>query len=233
MAKNFAKALDATHSFLHQMGAKVAPTRSFNFATHQGVERWLGRKTWIGANPTIRVVDDLRYLGAHITTTYDCISGTLNDRIDKAVSQLQRLRFCPASTETKIRVIATKVYAGALYGVEATQLDPAKIPRLSAAVIDTFRSPNNSHNANRFYTTLTPTKSDLDPCAQILARRVMQIRRTCAKEPGAQEKFKRVVKKYAEKHKDQEGKWPKWYTPNEREGDVSVDMTLPQPWPPE
>ena len=195
MARNFATALDATHSFLHLMGAKVAPTKSFNFATHQGVKRWLAEKTWAGTNSTIKVVDDLRYLGAHITTTYDCISGTLNDRIDKAISQLQRLRFCSASTDSKIRVIATKVYAGALYGVEATQLAPAKIARLSAAVIDTFRSRNNSHNANRFYTTLTPTKTDLDPCAQILARRVMQIRRTCAKQPGAEEKLKRVVNK--------------------------------------
>ena len=137
----------------------------------------------------------MRYLGAHITTIYDCISGALEDRISKAIAQLQRLRFCPASTETKVRVIATKVYAGALYGVEATQLAPARIARLSAAVIDTFRPRNNSHNASRFFTTLTPAKNDLDPAAQILARRVMQIRRTCSTNPEAEEKFKRTPRK--------------------------------------
>jgi len=199
------------------MGAKVAPSKSFNFATHRGVKRWLSQKTWKGIDANIQMVDDLRYLGAHITTTYDCISGTLDDRINKAITQLQRLRFCPASTETKIKAIATKIYAGALYGIEATQLGPAKIAKLSAAVIDTFKSRNNSHNANRFYATLTPAKNDLDPAAQILARRVMQVRRTCAKKPGAEEKFKRTIKKYAAIHKDQQGRWPRWYMPNDSE----------------
>ena len=68
-----------------------------------------GPETWAGISTTIKVVDDLRYLGAHITTTYDCMSGALEDRISKAITLLQRLRYCPASVETKVRVIATKV----------------------------------------------------------------------------------------------------------------------------
>ena len=81
---------------------------------------------------------------------------------------------------------------------------------------------------HRFYTTLTPAKNDLDPAAQVLARRVMQIRRTCAKKPGAEEKFKRTLKKYAEKHKDQQGRWPKWYVPKDAETEGE-----PYAWPPE
>ena len=59
MARNFALALDATHTFLHSIGAKVARTKSFNFASQRGVKRWLGQKTWKGINTTIKVVDDL------------------------------------------------------------------------------------------------------------------------------------------------------------------------------
>ena len=62
MARNFAKALDATHTLLHNMGAKVAPAKNFNFATHRGVKAWLSQKTWTGINTTIKVVDDLRYM---------------------------------------------------------------------------------------------------------------------------------------------------------------------------
>ena len=51
------------------MGARVAPTKSLNFATHRGVKAWLSEKIWKGIDTTVKVVDDLRYLGAHITTT--------------------------------------------------------------------------------------------------------------------------------------------------------------------
>ena len=33
MLTRFAKALDATHEYLHSMGAKVAPDKSYNFAS--------------------------------------------------------------------------------------------------------------------------------------------------------------------------------------------------------
>ena len=84
MASNFAKALDTTHSYLHNMGAKIAPSKSFNFATHRKVKQWLGEKTWENICSKVDVVDDLRYLGAQVTTTYDVISGTLETRLDKS-----------------------------------------------------------------------------------------------------------------------------------------------------
>ena len=139
MAENFAKALDQTHEYLHCMGAKVAPNKSFNFATHRKVKAWLADRIWPALNQTIQAVDELRYLGAHVTTTYDSVSGTIEARIDKAITQLKRLRQCPARVDMKARIIATKVYAAALYGVEAATVTPARIAKLSAAVVDTFR----------------------------------------------------------------------------------------------
>ena len=41
MASTFAKALNATHKYLHKMGAKVAPDKSYNFASSNKVRRWL------------------------------------------------------------------------------------------------------------------------------------------------------------------------------------------------
>ena len=82
------------------------------------------------------------------------------------------------------------MYAGAFYGVEAAQVSPAKLAKMSAAVIDVFRSRNNSHNADRFFATLTSAKNDLDPTVQIFTRRVLQVRRTCSKKEGADGDFK-------------------------------------------
>ena len=42
MAETFVKALNATHLYLQTMGAMVAPNKSFNFASHHKVKKWLG-----------------------------------------------------------------------------------------------------------------------------------------------------------------------------------------------
>ena len=66
-------------------------------------------------------------------------------------------------------MIHSKIYAGALYGVEAAGATPAKIASLTAAVVDVFKSRNNNHNANQFFSTIVASKSDFDPAAQIFA----------------------------------------------------------------
>ena len=192
------------------MGAMVAPNKSFNFASHHKVKTWLGEYRWLHVDGFIEVVNDLRYLGAHLTTKANTSSATLEDRIDKALIQLKKLRYCPAGTQAKIRVINGKIYAGAFYGVEAAKIAPAQMARLSAAIIDAFRVRNDNHNADRFFTTITKAKDELDPVVQVLSRRVMQIRRSSCKQKGATEMFKATLIKYASKHK-QGKRWPKWF----------------------
>ena len=81
---------------------------------------------------------------------------------------------------------------------------------LLAAAIDVFKSKNNSHNANQFFSTINKSRSDPDPAAQIFARRVMQIRRTACKKTEAEAKFQKILKTYVEKHK-RRMQWPMWY----------------------
>ena len=82
----------------------------------------------------------------------------------------------------KIRTIHTKVYAAALYCIEVAQVTPDKIGKVVAAVVYAFRSRNNSHNVDKFFTTLTHDDNELDPMVQILTRRVLQLQRACSKQ---------------------------------------------------
>ena len=91
------------------------------------------------------------------------------------------MRHCPAKSEAKARAILSKVYAGAMYGVEAASASPQTIGNLTAALRDVFKNKNNNHNANQFFAAITESKNDLDPMAQIFARRVMQVRMTACK----------------------------------------------------
>ena len=55
-----------------------------------------------------------------------------------------------------------------MYGVEAAGASPSKVANLTAGVIDVFKSRNNNHNADQFFSTITGSKNDLDPQAQLL-----------------------------------------------------------------
>ena len=58
MATTFVKTLNATHLFLHMMGLKVAPSKSFNCASHPQVKKWIDNTKWDHVQETFDVVTD-------------------------------------------------------------------------------------------------------------------------------------------------------------------------------
>ena len=63
MVGQLAKALNTTHEYLNDMGATVAPSRSYNFASDSKAAKWLQATTWDHIEAKIDVVTDFRYLG--------------------------------------------------------------------------------------------------------------------------------------------------------------------------
>ena len=80
---------------------------------------------WKHIGTKIEVIKDFRYLGAHVTTRQTPTSATMDDRWEKAMVQLKKLRTCPATVEAKAGIILAKTYAAALYGIEAARVPPA------------------------------------------------------------------------------------------------------------
>ena len=95
MASTFAKALNATHKYLHKMGAKVAPDKSYNFASTNKVRQWLRDTHWELINSSIEVINDFRYLGAHLTTRENTSSSTLDKRWGKGQAAAQATQALP------------------------------------------------------------------------------------------------------------------------------------------
>ena len=209
MVGKLAEALNATHEYLNDMGAKVAPAKSYNFTSSKKAAAWLTQTTWDHIGAKIKVDTDFRYLGAHLTTRHSPTSATMDARLEKALTQLKRLRYVPADVEAKVGIILAKTYAAALYGVEAAKVQPAKVAKLSAAVVNVFRGRNTNRNIDRFYTTLTDEAKDLDPVVQIYGRRALQVRRTCSKDKEAEKRIKETIVRYATRHK-RGATWPTW-----------------------
>ena len=95
MASTFAKALNATHKYLHKMGAKVAPDKSYNFASANKVRQWLRDTHWELINSSIEVISDFRYLGAHLTTRENTSSSTLDKRWEKGEAAAKATQALP------------------------------------------------------------------------------------------------------------------------------------------
>ena len=89
MANTFVNALNAAQKYLHMMGAKVAPDKSYNFASSNKVRRWLKTTLWEQTDSSIEVITDPRYLGAHLTTRQATSSSTLDKRWDNSKLQLR------------------------------------------------------------------------------------------------------------------------------------------------
>ena len=58
MLTRFAAALNATHKYLHHMGAKVAPDKSYNFASCVKAKKWLNDTTWKHVDSGIHGITD-------------------------------------------------------------------------------------------------------------------------------------------------------------------------------
>ena len=83
MTDHLAKAIDKTHAYLHDLGARVAPDKSYNFASTMSARKWLADTWWEGIGAKIEVVKDFRYLGAHLSSGRTCTSSTLQRRWEK------------------------------------------------------------------------------------------------------------------------------------------------------
>lgn len=193
--------------------------------------KWLAETWWTHINANIDVTKDFRYLGAHLTTAMNCTSSTLRARWQKAIAQLRRLKFAQATPDAKIKAIITKIFVAALYGVEAAEVKPTEIAKLTAAIIDVCTGRHNAHRADLFFATTGNEHQELDPAAQIFANRVLQTRRTSGKKHHLHETFQQSLVAYAEAHKV-EGKWPAWFHDAEQadtEGPDTFPIAQPQP----
>ena len=95
MLSKFAGALNATHEFLHLMAAKVAPGKSYNFASTFKAKQWLSETVWEHIGSDIQVITDFRYLGAHLTTRHAASSSTLDKRWEKGQAAIQQAKVLP------------------------------------------------------------------------------------------------------------------------------------------
>ena len=108
----FRKAFEATHRYLHRMGARLAPKKSFIFSTEKAVRSALARHRWSELDTRIEVVQHTRDLGSHVNTLLCNRSTTLTGRMANGIIMARRIARLPMGDNEKAKVIRTKASPG-------------------------------------------------------------------------------------------------------------------------
>ena len=195
MEKVFAAALKKTHTYLHDMGAKNAPAKSFNYGSTAEARQWLRDTLWSEISSAIEVVEDYRYLGAHISTDGRGHDATWVDRVAKAVATTAKIARLPIGAEDRAKVLRAKVIPAALYGVETVPTRDKQVSKLTAAFVKALTRGGPRHDVDLVFSSHTG-EVDLDPQAQILLRRIMTRRRVTAKKKSVKNQVQRILERY-------------------------------------
>ncbi len=120
MIKKFARSLTYTRDYLIDMGAKIAEGKSLNVASTKAARKWITATLWEKAGGAISVVEHLRYLGGHLTTTAKRHHGTLIQRGIVGQHMAARAGRLPAARPQQPPIIRVQVMTAACYGSEFT-----------------------------------------------------------------------------------------------------------------
>ena len=135
-AKKLSSALDATLTFLSDMGGKVAPSKSLVFSTCARTRSWLSRKFWKPIGGGIRVANHFRDLETHLNLTFMACGKTLNGRLWWATKVVKAIARVPLSYEIKAKPMRATPLAAAKYGTPAAHVGNASYVAFRAALID-------------------------------------------------------------------------------------------------
>ena len=209
MLHRFGRALQLTHTYMDDAGAKVAPDKSYNFASNETAAEWLRKTTWATIKSKIKVVRDFRYVGAHLNTMRVRKAATLDARFHKGVGMLRRLKNLHIDIADKAKAIRTVVYPATLYGIEAARTTRTKVGILAAAVKDVLYSKNDRHDTDWLFANGVNGK-DLDPEVQIFIKRMTMLRRAVEKKPSLKAKVQSIYRAYKkEAEEDTSAHWQK------------------------
>ncbi len=195
MIRRFTTGLTLTHQYVLDMGAKIAEGKSLNVVSTITARRWLSATAWDLAGGAIKVVEHLRYLGGHLTTTTKRHHSTLTQRGVVGQHMAGRAGRLPASRKQKAAIIRVKVMSTALYGIEVADFAEREYAKLSTAILAAL-TINASRKDVDWTFTVASFGSDLDPVVQTLTRRCMALRRAIAKKPHMRGKYQGIYEAY-------------------------------------
>ena len=193
---SFVEAFHATLQYIKDIGATVAPDKSYLISTNRVTRKSLRVMQWPSLNHAcIPVKLHVRDLGTHICTTEGKAANTLSRRVHQAIATLTRVRRANYPFSMKAHICRTLVLPGSLYGVEACDIPRHLVSKLRSSLA---RATNkgSTFQCNAIMFQVASYGIDLDPCAHIALRRVTMLRRYLAKFPSSHSVVDDIMRTY-------------------------------------
>ena len=107
----FKQALDESHMYLQMMGARIPPNKSTIISSVEATTNWLRTHVWknLETGATIKIVTQMRDLGAHISTGVSSYATTLQERMREATILLYKVSKLPMDFKQRASIIRTRV----------------------------------------------------------------------------------------------------------------------------
>ena len=83
--ETFVPIFNATLQYCKDLGARVAPDKSFTFSTDKKVRKKLVHHFWMPIHATLNVLRHTRDLGTHLSFGASLIGTTINNRVEEAI----------------------------------------------------------------------------------------------------------------------------------------------------
>jgi len=191
----FKEAFNATMMYLHDLGAKPAPNKCFTFSSVADTRFKLEEHYWQTLHAKVKVVSDVKDLGAHLSVTARLRGNTLKHRIERATVLATKLACFPWGWEAKRKVVDTLILPLALYGIEATPAPDSALAKLDIAIAKAIGS--YSHNSSVALSTMLAAPSrNLSTTYHALWRSCALLRRMLTKHPDLSHKTNILLNLY-------------------------------------
>ena len=180
--QKFKQAFEATHIFLADIGARLAPSKSTTFSTEKSTRKKLKSHIWATTGTNIKLIIHARDLGSHLCTTGTMCGPTLTARLKEATALIKRIGRTNFTKKIKIHLIRTSGISKALYGIEATPACERTMQGLRAAIANVIGPHSRTRSVELAFATAGQGK-DLDPDITGVVRRSTMLRRMLIKHP--------------------------------------------------
>ena len=133
---------------------------------------------WTPIGNKIQVLNDTRDLGTHLNALTTLRGTTLTQRLHDTSDQIHRQRHLPLSKPHRHLVATTKYLPKALYGCETQPVNEGALIHFRASLAIALGNRTTSRSLDTTFTVASLGKGiDIDPCVQIIVRRIRLLRR--------------------------------------------------------
>eukprot|EP00973_Karenia_brevis_P095406 12427166-Karenia_brevis.AAC.1 len=151
LLREFAQGFEATIAHLHDLGGKVAPSKSKLFALAPMHRAWLSRFVWPSLGEQITVVLQMRDLGSQLNPSLLVHTSLSRQRLTKALTTVYKTSKLPHDKHRKAQFIDSCGHPQAFYAAEASHIDETYLAKYISAVTNCVGTSRQMHSKSLTY----------------------------------------------------------------------------------